>query len=282
MKPFRWNLKKREQLGGLLVDDKSSIVLGYLDDLRECSAKVLARSDQRKLIFVGRSPENIFDYLSGIFQNTSWEYKIDNLNISNRFKKIADIAKELPESYKSLKQHCELLHLSPQQLISSEAGICFVDLVSEGNTFDRLFEFYDRWCREENADSASVWKKLRFLGITSRKKNSPNTWRWYQHADWITSNRDLTAQSISIDRYFWSHMGDYQPKTINSNSPEEWSDESILSPPRSEKRLEALRIAYEIYKFGLSDKLNFSKELAKLQEYKEPWLRKLSLEIKNL
>ncbi len=47
MKPFRWNLKKREQLGGLLDGEKASIVLEYLDDLRECAAKVLARSDQR-------------------------------------------------------------------------------------------------------------------------------------------------------------------------------------------------------------------------------------------
>jgi hypothetical protein len=60
--------KEREQLGSLLVGDKSSVVLEYLHELRECSAKVLARSDQRNFIFVGRSPENIFDYLSGVFQ----------------------------------------------------------------------------------------------------------------------------------------------------------------------------------------------------------------------
>ncbi len=83
MKPFRWNLKKREQLGSLLDGEKGSNVLHYIDELRECAAKVLARSDQRNLIFVGRSPENIFDYLSGVLQNTSWEYKIENLNISN-------------------------------------------------------------------------------------------------------------------------------------------------------------------------------------------------------
>jgi hypothetical protein len=41
--------KEREQLGSLLVGDKSSVVLEYLDELRECSAKVLARSDQRNL-----------------------------------------------------------------------------------------------------------------------------------------------------------------------------------------------------------------------------------------
>lgn len=68
MKPFRWNLKKREQLGSLLAGDKSSVVLKYLDDLRECSAKVVARSDQRILVFVGRSPENIFDNLLDFFR----------------------------------------------------------------------------------------------------------------------------------------------------------------------------------------------------------------------
>ena len=279
MKPFRWNLKKREQLGRLV--NGAEVNLSYIEDLRKCSAKVLARSDKKRLIFVGRSPENIFDYLSGVFQYSSWEKKLDNLNISNRFKKIDDIAMESPESYMALKEHFSVLGIAPCQLIFCRYGICFVDLVCEGFTFDRLFELYSRWCKEEALDVVSVWKKVRFLGITSRTKNSPNTWRWYQDADWLVNNRDITAQSISIDRYFWNHMGNFQPKTINPNRPKNWSDESILNPPRDEKRLEALSMAYQFYKFGLNDKLNFSKELSKLQEFKEPWVRELSLQIKN-
>ena len=281
MKPFRWNLKKREQLGSLLNNYKSESDLYYIDDIRECAAKVLARSDNRRLIFVGRSPENIFDYLSGVLQHTSWEEKLEHLNISNRAREIDDIAKKNPDSYMALKEHFRALGISPNQLIECKLGVCFVDLVYEGFTFERLFEFYSRWCEEERLDTASVWKKIRFLGITSRKKNSPNTWRWYQEADWLLNNPYITGQSIAIDRFFWSYMGDYQSKTINPNRPKDWSDESILIPPRDEKRLEALGLAYAFYSYGLNDKLKFCKDLAKLQGCKESWIRSLSLEIKN-
>ena len=77
-------------------------------------------------------------------------------------------------------------------------------------------------------------------------------------------------------------MGDYQPKTSKTNYPEKWNDEEMLNPPREKKRLEALRTAYDIYQQGLTDKNVFSKELAKLQEYKEPWLRNIALELKNV
>lgn len=234
------------------------------------------------MIFVGRSPENIFDYLSGILQGTSWDGKLDNLNISNRFKNIGEIANKMPDSYKALKKHFEILELSPKQIIRSKHGVCYIDLVYEGFTFERLIQFLDRWCDEENLDKRAMWKKICFLGITSRTKNSPNTWRWYQHADWLKNSVDTTAKSISVPPHMWSHMGDYQPKTSKTNYPEKWNDEEMLNPPREKKRLEALRTAYDIYQQGLTDKNVFSKELAKLQEYKEPWLRNIALELKNV
>lgn len=89
MKPFRWNLKKPEQLGSLIKGEKNSAYYGYTEDLLDCSAKIIARSSNRRVVFVGRSPENIFDYLSGVFAGTSHESSIDILNISNRFKSIS-------------------------------------------------------------------------------------------------------------------------------------------------------------------------------------------------
>ena len=281
MKPFRWNLKKREQLGSLLVGERSEIYSGYLDEVRVCAAKVVARSDNRKLIFVGRSPENLFDYLSGIMAETTWDSNLDNLNISNRFNKVKTIAKTMPDKYRALKDHFEEVGISPVQLIYHKAGICFVDLVCEGFTFDRLFEFYDNWCNEEGVDKQPVLKKMRFLGITGRQKNSPNTWRWYQHAEWLESNVHISAMSISVSLQMWSHMGDYQPKMSNCNFLEKWGDDSMLDPPRDKKRLEALRTAYDIYQVSLTEKYQFVKELAKLQEYKEPWLRAISSELRR-
>ena len=281
MKPFRWNIKKKEQLGSLLNGTRSPTYPDYASEVRRCAAKVLSRSGNRKMIFVGRSPENLFDYLSGTLENTSMEESIDILNISNRFYDINKLEKELPDSYKALKEHFKLLKISPKQVIISKQGICFVDLVSEGFTFDRLFEFINKWCIDEHLDRTAVWKKIKFLGITMKTKNSPNTYRWYQDATWLKYGINIKAQSISILRHTWSHLGDYQPKSSNTNKPETWNDEQILLPPREKERLQALRMAYDIYHRGLQEKLTFSKELAKLPEYKEKWLREASLNIKT-
>lgn len=141
MKPFRWNLKKKEQLGGLLKGHRHYASQRYHDELRVCSVQVLGRSENRRIIFVGRSPQNIFDYLSGTLQNTPLEDHLDILNISNRDYGVRDLAKHMPASYAALKKHFMELGISPKQLIASKRGICFVDLVCDGFTFDNLYEF---------------------------------------------------------------------------------------------------------------------------------------------
>lgn len=281
MKPFRWNLKKKEQLGGLLTGKRSPHYSGYINDIRKYSAQIFGRSEDRRMIFVGRSPANIFDYLSGVFQDTLLDDRIENLNISNRFYEINKLAKEIPDSYSSLKEHFKSLSLSPMQLISSKRGICFVDLVSEGSTFDRLYEFIHKWSNEEKVDSAAVWNKIKFLGLTNKTKNSPNTYRWSQDAIWLEDKVDIKAQSISIPWQMWDHMGNYQSKSSNTNKPEMWNDENILLPPREKERLEALRTAYDIYLIGLQETATFSKEIAKTPEYKEKWIRDASLFVKK-
>jgi len=104
VKPFRWNLKKREQLGSLVSGSFAVGFGGYEDELAECAAKLLARSSSRRLIFVGRSPENIYDYLAGVLHNTSYENKVDILNISNRYRDPFEIRNELPAAFNALKQ----------------------------------------------------------------------------------------------------------------------------------------------------------------------------------
>jgi len=279
MKPFRWNIKKKEQLGQLLLGEMATFYMGYLEELQICSAKVLEHSDNRRMIFIGRSVENIFDYLSGTLHNIPHGEKLEHLNISNRFYKINDLAKEYPNSYNALKNHFKILKIAPKQLISDQNGICFVDLVCEGFTFDRLFEFIEKWCSEENLDKKSVWRKIKFLGITSRVKNSPNTYRWYQHAIWLNYKYKVESQSISISSRMWNYMGNNQYKVTTTNKPNLWTSEKILLPSRDIEQLMALRLAYTIYSRALSER----KDLFTLsQAPKEKWLRDLLLSIKKM
>lgn len=281
MKPFRWNLKKKEQLGGLLKGHRHYASQRYHNELRVCSAQVLGRSDNRRMVFIGRSPQNIFDYLSGALQNTPLEDRIDILNISNRNYGASELARKMPASYTALKKHFTALGIAPKQLIASKRGICFVDLVCDGFTFDNVYEFIAQWCRDEQVDKAALWKKVKFLGITIRTKNSPNTHRWYQHAVWLEQGDVINAQSISLRRDMWKYMGDFQSKSSNTQPPETWNEASMLLPPREKERLEALRFAYYVYNCGLQEKSVFARELACLPEYKQAWLRDAALRIKR-
>jgi len=248
VKPFRWNLKKREQLGSLVSGKFACGLGGYEDDLAGCAAKLLARSASRKLIFVGRSPENIYDYLAGVLHNTSYENKVDLLNISNRFRHPVKIRNELPEAYNALKKHFTELEISPEDLIRS----------------------------------CAVQDKLGFVGITRRMKNSPNTWRWQQNADWVDDHKTLYIKNLSIPEELWDYLGNRQVKVANTNPPASWASSRILLPPREERNIEALKQAYHIYQTGIRSKKEFARILSGTWEIKESWLRDLVVELKRV
>jgi hypothetical protein len=63
-------------------------------------------------------------------------------------------------------------------------AVTFVDVVSLGSTFSRLFTLFDNWIVETREPWGVLRRHLRFVGVTWATKTSPNTWRWQQHADW--------------------------------------------------------------------------------------------------
>jgi hypothetical protein len=58
--PFRWDLVMPDQLGSLSAGTAPPD-LWYLDDLVACASKVLARSGNGDLVFVGRSLARMYD-----------------------------------------------------------------------------------------------------------------------------------------------------------------------------------------------------------------------------
>ena len=64
--PFRWDLTRRNQLGSLLEGEAAATYKSFPTHLLACCARVVAFSGDSDLIFVGRSPESIFDHLSGL------------------------------------------------------------------------------------------------------------------------------------------------------------------------------------------------------------------------
>ena len=179
MKPFRWDVRRREQLGRLVESDFPKPYDGFFTDLRECAARTVASAGDARIVFIGRSPESLFDYLSGVLDGTTRESRLELVNLSLRW------MEELEGDPAQLfRQHLEAHHLTPEAIATGDVPVTLCDLVASGSTFEAFVRELERWAADIELDVAAVRRRLRIVGITWRQKTSPNTWRWHQHAPW--------------------------------------------------------------------------------------------------
>jgi hypothetical protein len=285
--PFRWDVRRREQLGRLLQAPPPARPYWYiptrfrelLPEVRACAARVVARAGDARLVFVGRSPENLFDYLTGALADTPWADRCDLLSVSLQVGTEWVSAPAL----RALRRQHAALGLHPAAIAAAPRPIAFVDLVSSGGTFGKLSAFLLSWARDEGVDVNAVRRRLRWIGITIREKNSPNTWRWFQRVDWAKDYPRGALRGVSVDWWFWSWLGNHQSKTMRSNGYEHWGTENLAGPEHAPERLEALRVAYKIHEKARTrgERERFVAELVQRQEMREPWLRSLVVALRR-
>ena len=280
MKPFRWDLSRREQLGRLTEGECYEAYPEFIDDLRACCSRVLAFSEGGMLVFVGRSPESMFDYFSGVLSGTSHEEQLVLLNISNRGRPVSEIRKEDPTAYEGLVDHFQQCGVSPGDILSRKTKTYFTDIVARGGTFGEIAQFLHDWAAETSVPWRDLRKKLGFLGVTLKKKTSPNTWRWYQQSEWVQDLQVKHTRSVSIGDKLIYYLADYQPKTSWSHWPRWWGSEKSQKPPREEHILMALRTAYSIYLRGTEEKQLFSELLSRESAMMDAWFRQVVGELR--
>lgn len=251
-KPFRWDIARREQLGRLVHPELNEPLPAFIEFLRQCSTRIIAFSGNADLIFIGRSPENIFDYLSGVLAATSWADRCRLINISLRVNARSNLREEYPYSVKEGRQLFAENNISPEQMMQNPRPIAFVDLVASGETFGHIAELLMDWAEDCHLDLASFRKKLCFIGITRRTKTSPNTWRWQQNVAWAKSFSTRQIKNVSIPSEMWNFLGNEEPKVSLSNPPWRWGTDLLLSPPREKDQLAALNLALYLYDNGNS------------------------------
>lgn len=281
-KPFRWDIKRREQLGTLVDGSPDHIFPGLIPGLRHASARILAFSEDSDLVFVGRSPESFFDYLSGMLLGTSWEGRLCLLNVSMRYS-LAEIRESFPEALPAAYEHLRELGLSPERIASRERKVALVDLVDTGSTLGILTDLLLDWARRTGCDENAVRRQLRFVGVTIRTQTSPKTIRWHQQPEnaWVRAFRPSAVKNVSIPRDLWSYLGNYQPKVARTNPPERWGRDFMLEPPRESHHLEALPLALYVFDRGYSLREGeaFAACLAKESAMRHPWFRSLVIEL---
>ncbi len=281
--PFRWKLAGRPRLGSLLKGQREWAAPEFFAELRECSVRVVASAADGDLVFVGRSPESIFDYLTGVLSGTSWGERAVLLNISMRYESAEQLARSNPQGLAAIRDQLAALDLAPGQIARSARPKVFVDLVYGGNTFGHLLGLLEHWAGEAGVDPAAVRRRIRFLGITERTKNSPNTWRWYQRMEWCRRLPRSALRSVSIPYWLWTYLGDVQKKVARWHPPARWDAEDASLPPRDEEALQALRLAYRIHERGRdpAERRRFAAALAAQPQLREPSVRRLVLELRS-
>jgi hypothetical protein len=290
--PFRWDVRRREQLGRLLRAPAAPharwmppapIWNETIAEIRTASARVLARAGDARLVFIGRSPESLFDYLTGALADTPWVERLDLLSVSMPYGDVHTSSSVPPAAVEGLYAMLRALRLSPAEIASAPRPVALVDVVNRGSTFGSLAQSLATWARREGVDVNAVRRRLRFVGMTVRTKNSPNTWRWFQRTGWTADFPRSALRGVSIPGWFWGYLGNYQEKMMPSNDWTRWGTDDLMHPVHEPEAFNALRVALRIHEHARTraERERFAAELTAREEMREPWLRSLVVAIRR-
>jgi hypothetical protein len=277
-RPFRWDVRHREQLGGLVPE--ACALPGHMDELRLACARVVARAGDAELVFVGRSLENMFDYLGGVLADTSWAERPRLLSISLWSMKVDDLSTEQIAGFRA---HARVVGIDPAAIVARAHATAFVDVIASGGTMAAITTLLVQWARDERVDVRKLRERLRFVGLTRRTKTSPNTWRWHQHALWAKALPPSAFKNVSLPPRLWRLLADEQPKVSRRHPPSEWSLEQPSRATHDPPQLEALALARTLYEVGLTrpERESWSARLAREPCMRWSWCRALVGEVRG-
>lgn len=278
IRPFRWNLTHREQLGRLIEGEAVESYPGYSEEIRCTAAMILARARPGTLVFVGRSPENLFDYLSGVFSGIDDAHELKLLQVSLRNAATLDaIAASQPKEFAALCGYLGAERLDPASILAADGETTFIDVVSSGATFGALARLLRIMSERTHVDWQQVARRIAFVGLLEAMKTSPKTWRWWQRQAWVAELPHARITNVSIPYRMWIHMADTLDKVTPSHSSWRWADPRTAIPNRYEPHLRALRMALQFYELGLraQERRTLSNEIAKQREMRDGHVRRL-------
>jgi hypothetical protein len=279
--PFRWDLVTPDQLGGLLQGTVAPD-LWFVPAVAACAGKVLARSGGGDLFFVGRSLDSMFDLLGGALAQIPqgqvpyrlpFSFQREVVQVEGRWWRTRPLSRL---EVRQARQLLSDLELTPHSLVRRPRPATFVDVVDRGWTFTELFTLIREWADEERAPWASLRRKVRFVGVTSRTEISPNTFRWQQHAGWIRSLPASSVVNVSLDPEVWAYLGNRQTKLTRSYRPDRWLADAA-GPARDELSRQALAEAVALVRYGRSaeGRRSIAAAVAGEPNLNQPWLRSL-------
>jgi len=285
--PFRWDLVTPDQLGSLVADNATPD-LWYLDDLVECTGRVVARSGDADLIFVGRSLDSMFDLLGGALADLDDHRQVRRLPLSFQ-RDWVDSGRRWRRRPLSVAEQAQARRIlaavgvTPHALARRHRPVAFVDVVHVGRTFTELYGLLRTWIDRHHGSWPVIRRKLRFIGVTSQVRTSPNAYRWHQHVSWPRELPARAVVNVSLNPSVWSYLGDVQIKLTRSYQPDRWLARAD-GPDRAERTRRALAEAVAIvaHARGADGRRALARAMSGEPAMAEPWLRTLVARLNGL
>ena len=285
MQPFRWNIARREQLGKLIADipHRNLNRDGFLPDLRRVAARVLAFADNADLVFIGRTPENLFDYLSGAFAGVDDAPALHLVQFSLRWAGDGGVRALAPDKLDGFFAYLTEAKLDAARIARAAAPLALVDFVAHGGTMQNFVELLELQAERQGADWNAVQRRLRIIGLRVRTHNSPNTWRWQQHQDWLHRIPDTVIKNVSAPGRLLYYIANTQDKVTHSFHPGLWDLDKDPASEASNAQRTALAFAVQLYDAGQSrdERNRLAAEIAALPEMKQAATRRLVSRLKR-
>ncbi len=284
-KPFRWSLANREQLGSLpdLAVNPQPPDRAFCDELRRASARILALSDGADLAFIGRSPENFFDYLSGVFQSVNGAPDLHIVQYSMRWPGEGGVEALPADKVQALFDYFRSEGVDPASIATGPRPLALVDFIASGGTMQYLVELLQRMAHQDGVDWNGVQRRLRIIGLTSRTKNSPNTWRWQQNQTWLDQVPDMVIKNVSADWGFLYNIANIQNKVTHANHPGRWGELEGRQHAPSQAQLDAIAFAVALFDLGnqREERARLAGEMATTHQMRQPNTRALVAALKR-
>jgi hypothetical protein len=275
-KPFRWSIVRREQLG-TLAGAPQPPEPWFLDELRETAARVLAFADNADLAFIGRTPENFYDYLSGAFEGWNEAPRLHLVHFSLRWVRADDTTTLQAANIAALAAYFDEEGVDPASIAAGGRPLALVDLIVDGGTMKNLVHILRTIAQNRRVDWNAVQRRLRIVGLTHRTHNSPNTWRWQQHQDWLDLIGDAEIKNVSASHAFLHHIGDDQAKVTQAFHAGRWQTAETGAPETTPDQRTAIAHAAYLYDLGRTraERHALAARIARLPEMRKTATRAL-------
>src|SRR5436305_2233211 len=151
--PFRWNVGNPRL--GRRLGRRAAVRTppDFAEALLRTAAQAVRAAGDADLVFVGRSPESLHDFLAGALERTTWRQRLQLLQLSLRCS-LDRLRRERAQALDDLGRYLMVLGLTPSGILRRRRPVAFVDLIYNGHTFGNLVEVLREWT------SPTQWGRL--------------------------------------------------------------------------------------------------------------------------